>query len=153
MKVYCYTILCRVEGNSAFRYFIRYATARDSIPLRYRSRFHSLRYRSRFHSIPFHSIPFHSISFHFISFHFISFHFISFHFISFHFISFHFIGNVCIYTPYSPASSGLSPHSDCSEIAGLLMSCREYGIFVPFSKVSVYRVDDVFEQGRHRYVG
>ena len=73
--------------------------------------------------------------------------------ISFHFISFHFIGNVCIYTPYSLASSGLSPHSDCSEIAGLLMSCREYGIFAPFSKVSVYRVDDVFEQGRHKCVG
>ncbi len=73
--------------------------------------------------------------------------------VPFHFIPFHFIGNVCIYTPYSPASSGLSPHSGCLEIAGLLMSCREYGIFVPFSKVSVYRVDDVFEQGLHKCVG
>ena len=80
MTVYCYTILCRVEENNAFRYFI---------------------------------------------------------------------DNVCIYTPYSPASSGLSSHYGCLEIAGLLMSCREYGIFAPFSKVSVYRVDDVFEQGLH----
>jgi hypothetical protein len=42
----------------------RYAAARDSIPLRcrYAAATLPLRCRSRFHSIPFHSIPFHSIS-------------------------------------------------------------------------------------------
>ena len=44
-------------------YFIRYATARDSI-----------RYATARDSISFHSIPFHFIPFHFIPFHSISFH-------------------------------------------------------------------------------
>jgi hypothetical protein len=92
----------------------RYAAARDSIPLRYRSRFHSatlplaipfatlplaipfatlplaIPFATLPLAIPFATLPL-AIPFHFISFHFISFHFISFHFIPFHSISFHFI--------------------------------------------------------------
>jgi len=108
-----------------------YAIARDSIRLRYRSRFHSLRYRLRFHSLRyrsrFHSIPFHSIPF-------------------------HFIGSVCIYTEDSPASFRLLLHYDYLETVYLLMSYRGYETFVPFLIISVYRIVCVFEQGHRKCV-
>jgi hypothetical protein len=71
----------------------------------------------------------------------------AFHYISLHFITFHFITcNVCIYTPYSPASFGplRQKYWYCSEIAGLPMFGRGYETFAPSSKVSEYRVVDAF---------
>ena len=110
MMVLCYTISCRVEAS-------------DSIPLRYRSRFHSA------------TLPLA----------------ISFHFISFHFIPFHSISNDYKYIRYFPMISHdclcYSP-----EIINPLLCDHEYEIFSLFSTISEYLVLCFFDSSHHKCV-